>query len=109
MSDRTPRPWRVERVTDWGGTYWFARRGELLMGSFPTHAEAITYADRQARTVEVYDQARRIINDWITRHTGMTPMQRAVQAWARAQDALATIAEALTPLTDTLTKENTND
>lgn len=49
MSDRKPRPWKVEKYQ---GRWYAGRIG--LCGDFDTHAEAIAYADRQARTVSIY-------------------------------------------------------
>lgn len=51
MSNRKPRPWGVDRrVEQWrvSGPAPFESKW------FPTFAEAIAYADRQARTVSIY-------------------------------------------------------
>ena len=58
--------WRVER-----GFWWVAmqvdEQGREIPGTakrFPTHAEALAYADRKARTREVVLPGP----DWLTRH-----------------------------------------
>lgn len=50
--------WRVEREADWlNGPYWIAWRPSEgwkgLAPKFRTHAEALAYADEQARTITV--------------------------------------------------------
>lgn len=55
MCEQTCADWQVFRDADVSGSYWVACRQRvnglpLIWEPFPTHAEAIAYADRMAQT-----------------------------------------------------------
>ena len=57
MAEQTCKGWQVFRDADVSGSYWVACRQRvdglpLIWEPFPTHAEAICYADHHARTTK---------------------------------------------------------
>lgn len=57
MGEQTCKDWQVFRDADDSGSYWVACRRRtpampLIWEPFPTHAEAIAYADNLARTTK---------------------------------------------------------